>query len=177
MATPCSVSGWLVGGEWRQFPLAPLMVRHHAWVERMGWHKISPLESVALIMSEIGEALNECWGPQPTAAFGSELADIVLRCMDLAQTHQVDLDAGVSAAVPDWRGDSLRDDVGSLFVAAAALANTTRYGQLDESFHTALALVVRLTRGVAARHQVELEAAVLGKMALNEARGARGRLI
>jgi NTP pyrophosphatase (non-canonical NTP hydrolase) len=61
------------------------------WVERMGWHNKTVLESLALIASEVGEAVNECRGEKPTENFGIELADIVLRVADLAQTHGVDL--------------------------------------------------------------------------------------
>ena len=67
--------------------------RNYDWVEKMGWHNNkSVLEALALISSEVGEAVNECRGEQPTAAFGEELADIVLRVMDLAHWQGVDLE-------------------------------------------------------------------------------------
>ena len=47
------------------------------WVERMGWHNKTVLEALALIASEVGEAVNECRGEAPTAEFGTELADII----------------------------------------------------------------------------------------------------
>jgi hypothetical protein len=36
---------------------------HYEWLKEMGWtNKLSPLEHIALISSEIGEAANECRG-------------------------------------------------------------------------------------------------------------------
>lgn len=71
--------------------------RHHEWVERMGWHNKTTLEALALIASEVGEAVNECRGEKPTPAFGPELADIVLRVADLAQRLGIDLGAEIAA--------------------------------------------------------------------------------
>ena len=56
------------------------------WVDKMGWHNKLPLEYVALIASEIGEVANECRGEQPTEKLGEELADIILRTLDMG--HQ-----------------------------------------------------------------------------------------
>ncbi|TKA91782.1 hypothetical protein FAZ79_00310 [Guyparkeria sp. SB14A] len=63
----------------------------HDWVERMGWHNKTALEALALIGSEVGEAVNECRGEAPSAEFGSELEDIVLRVADLAKSEGVNL--------------------------------------------------------------------------------------
>lgn len=68
--------------------------KHFAWVTSMGWvGNKTPLESLMLIVSECGEAANEVRGDQPTEHFGSELADIVLRTMALAEEMNVDLEA------------------------------------------------------------------------------------
>ncbi|NQY35520.1 MAG: hypothetical protein HRT37_11220 [Alteromonadaceae bacterium] len=68
-----------------------LCVKHFDWVERMGWHNKTPLEALALIASEVGEAVNECRGEKPTKEFGEELADICLRVFDLAQWQGINL--------------------------------------------------------------------------------------
>lgn len=65
------------------------------WVERMGWHNGTVLEKLALIASEVGEAVNECRGEKPTPAFGEELADIILRTVDLALEQGVDIELEV----------------------------------------------------------------------------------
>jgi NTP pyrophosphatase (non-canonical NTP hydrolase) len=61
------------------------------WVEEMGWHNKTALEALALISSEVGEAVNECRGHQPTDKLGAELADIILRTLDLAEMEGIDI--------------------------------------------------------------------------------------
>jgi NTP pyrophosphatase (non-canonical NTP hydrolase) len=70
---------------------------HWTWVEAMGWHNVTVLEKLALLASEFGEAVNECRGDKPTKAFGSELADIVLRTVDIAHAEGIDLDGEIAA--------------------------------------------------------------------------------
>jgi len=74
-----------------------LAAKQFDWVERMGWHNKTVLEALALIASEVGEAVNECRGAEPTPEFGTELADIILRVVDLAQWQKVDLEAVLAA--------------------------------------------------------------------------------
>lgn len=69
--------------------------RQHDWVERMGWHNKSVLEALALIASEVGEAVNECRHGKPSKALAEELADIVLRTVDLAHDQGIDLEAAL----------------------------------------------------------------------------------
>lgn len=71
--------------------ISELAEKHHAWIESMGWHNKSVLENLALVASEVGEAINECRGAEPTEKFKVELADIVLRVMDLAHGQGIDL--------------------------------------------------------------------------------------
>lgn len=77
--------------------LRDIAIRQHAWLERVGWNNTNPLESLALICSEVGEAANECRGDHPTENFGEELADIILRTVGLAQREGVDIQAAVLA--------------------------------------------------------------------------------
>lgn len=69
---------------------------HWKWVDQWGWHKTSPLEKLALIASEIGEAVNECRGETPTDKLPAELADIILRSLDLM------VDLGIEPNVALW---------------------------------------------------------------------------
>jgi NTP pyrophosphatase (non-canonical NTP hydrolase) len=72
--------------------------QHHAWLVEMGWATAStPLEQIALIASEIGEAANECRGAVPTEKLGSELADIVLRTLGLAERLGINMEAEIAA--------------------------------------------------------------------------------
>jgi NTP pyrophosphatase (non-canonical NTP hydrolase) len=80
--------------------------RQYDWVERMGWHNKTVLEALALICSEVGEAVNECRGPEPTAEFGTELADIILRTLDLARWQGINIEKAVAEkmAINEARG-------------------------------------------------------------------------
>lgn len=75
--------------------LKSMAVRNWNWVERSGWHNKTPLECLMLVVSECGEAANECRGVTPTEHFGEELADIILRTIDLAHDHNIDIEAQV----------------------------------------------------------------------------------
>ena len=71
--------------------------RNYQWVEEMGWHNKTVLEALALVASEVGEAINECRHEQPTEAFGEELADIVLRVLDIAHWQNIDIEQEILA--------------------------------------------------------------------------------
>ena len=80
--------------------LNDLAQAHYKWVEEMGWHgKATPLELLALIASEVGEAVNECRGETPTDKLPSELADIMLRTMDMALVMGYDLEAEILSKI------------------------------------------------------------------------------
>ena len=66
--------------------------QNYNWVERMGWHNKTTLEALALVASEVGEAINECRGEQPSEDFAEELADIVLRVLDIAHWQGIDME-------------------------------------------------------------------------------------
>ena len=62
----------------------------------MGWCGVTtPLEQLALITSEVGEAVNECRGDAPTENFRLELADIILRTCGLAERFDIDIEAAI----------------------------------------------------------------------------------
>lgn len=69
-----------------------LAEQNYDWVERMGWHNKTVLEALALVASEVGEAINECRGEQPTPELAEELADIVLRVLDIAHWQGIDME-------------------------------------------------------------------------------------
>lgn len=149
---------------------------HFEWVERMGWHNKSTLESIALVASEVGEAAAECLSTEPSPAYGEELADIILRTADLAQTHGIDLTAASLTDVA-WTDTSLRGAFAELMVDIAQWVNTARSHELDQKFTDAMGRVTRRVMDMAQRAGVDLEAEVLRKMAINETRGTRGRRI
>jgi len=73
----------------------------------MGWHNKTPLEALALVASEVGEAINECRGLEPSPEFGEELADIILRVLDLAHWQNIDIEKEIKLKMKknDLRGN------------------------------------------------------------------------
>lgn len=148
----------------------------YEWVERMGWHNKTVLEALALIASEVGEAADECFGP--TAAFGEELADIVLRTADLAHWQMVNLSDAISGATVTWRThDSLVGAFSEVMVDMAKWINTARSATLGDDFGQAMGRVMKRVFEMATWAGVDLEAEVFRKMEINEQRGTRGRRI
>ena len=72
--------------------ITELAQKHNKWLVEMGWNKTNPLEQLALIASEVGEAVNECRGEKPTDKLGSELADIILRTMGMAEQFGINIE-------------------------------------------------------------------------------------
>ena len=75
--------------------ISELSSEHNKWLVEMGWNKTSPLEQLALIASEIGEAVNECRGEVPTEKLGSELADICLRTFGMAEQFGINIESEI----------------------------------------------------------------------------------
>lgn len=71
--------------------------KNYLWVEKMGWHNKTTLEALALVASEVGEAINECRNEKPTDAFGEELADIILRVVDIAHWQGINIEEEIVA--------------------------------------------------------------------------------
>jgi NTP pyrophosphatase (non-canonical NTP hydrolase) len=69
--------------------------KNYQWVESMGWHNKSVLEALALVASEVGEAINECRQEEPSPAFKEELADIVLRVLDIAHWQGINIEEAI----------------------------------------------------------------------------------
>jgi len=86
--------------------LAEIADQHYDWLSRMGWLNTTPLEDLALIASEVGEAVNECRGDTPSSHLGEELADIILRTVGMATHHGIDITkaVGIKMAVNEQRG-------------------------------------------------------------------------
>lgn len=77
-----------------------LIEQHYRWVHAQGWLTSErPLELLMLIVSEVGEAANECRGEKPSERFRLELADIVLRTGALARWYEIDLEAAMEEKI------------------------------------------------------------------------------
>jgi NTP pyrophosphatase (non-canonical NTP hydrolase) len=83
--------------------------RHYAWLREQGWMQGErPLELLMLVASEVGEAANECRTGTPTPLFGSELADIILRTLGIAQHYGIDIEAEVIRKIAQNRKNGNR---------------------------------------------------------------------
>lgn len=167
-----------------QLTLNDLGARHYAWVERMNWHNKSVLDSMALIGSEVGESADECLMGYPLPAFGEELADIILRTLDLAQCEGIDIDDEVARTQVQWRGATLPQYMNELTIEWAQWVNTARVlppegktmAAIPAFCHGMARLIMRVQQ-LAEAYNVDLTAEVLRKMDINERRGTRGRHI
>ena len=72
---------------------------HNEWIESVGWHNKTPLEYLALVGSEVGEAVNCVRGELPTPELGEELADVLLRTLDLMIEYGLDPEAECLAKI------------------------------------------------------------------------------
>lgn len=160
-----------------------IAARAHAWVESVGWHNKTDLEALALIISEIGEAANECRG-EPTPLLGSELADIVLRVADLAVCRGIDLESEIAALPPIPENLSL-SPLASLSLVARDIAGAVdsccgcarETPGAERAFAASLAFGVRRLEALSERLGIDLQSECEAKMAINEARGTRGRAV
>jgi NTP pyrophosphatase (non-canonical NTP hydrolase) len=71
--------------------LDELQEKQWQWVEQQDWHNKTRLEYLALITSEVGEAVNEARGEDVDEKYYFELADIGLRLLDLAEVEGISL--------------------------------------------------------------------------------------
>jgi len=154
-----------------------LAATHFEWVDQMGWHNKSMLETLGLIASEIGEAFAECTGPVPSDAFGQELADIALRLMDVAHGQNIDIDAEVRTCSPIWAvGRTVHCALGQLVVDLAKAINACRGDTLGPDFKPSLvSMLARVDVLGRLLPETSLETEIRRKMDINKARGTRGR--
>lgn len=157
--------------------LNEIALKNHAWVERMGWHNKSTLESFALIASEVGEAIEALLYGKDEDLIGEELADIVLRISDLAVATGRDLEALVEAANPERNTLYASEELAEIMVDVARGINACRKESLGDDFDNALGAITSRVLEFADRQDLDLKMAINRKMAVNEMRGTRGRKI
>ena len=154
-----------------------LAQKHYEWVEAMNWHNKTVLESLALIASEIGESAFEHLDSTPTNHFGEELADIMLRALDLGYCQQVDMNHEVDNAVFDWKYKDVPKMFMQLTYEFGKLVNTARKEKLEDNFHKSLGLFMKGVIDIAEFTNIDLEKEILAKMEINLQRGTRGRIV
>lgn len=157
--------------------LNELASKDYEWIEVMKWHNKTVLKDLALIGSEIGEASFEHIDAIPSQNFDEELADIMLRSLDLAAWQKTDLNQLVENNKIDWKYSTIPEMFMQLFSEFGHLVNTARKSKLDESFHQHLSQFIHGVLDIALVTKIDIEKEIANKMAINLQRGTRGRII
>lgn len=180
---------------------------HHAWIEAMGWHGKSNIETLGLILSEVGEATDELsydtkhsqylWIKSPM--FGEEVIDGVLRMMDFMVTHKVDI---LGEAAKQLNAGTIRSEISIAELASIASAanlfeglqhvglrllkvqadvartiNDCRKQVLAPDFHKHLVTAFLKFLVLAHDEGVSIELEIRNKMEKNLKNGNKGRLL
>lgn len=165
--------------------LHQMALAHHQWIEDMGWHNKTTLATLGLIATEIGEAINECRGEEPSRHFAEEVADIVLRIMDLDISMPLGIfrdDLSTSIHHESMRLEAMREDpeqthIDYLTPLYALLGDAIRGSmsgrQAQSSLYAPLKRIVAFCFAIT--HDHDLMGAITQKMNKNLARGTRGR--
>lgn len=157
-----------------------LAAKHYAWVEAMGWHNKTVLEALALIASEVGEVAMECTPKGTvTVSYGEELADIVLRTMDLAHWQGLDIDGIMNDRRLVQLPSSLTplEGVVQMAILIGKWVNTARQAKLPPEFSNYLGDMLALVESLAQNEVIDLHGQVLKKMEKNLKNGTRGRKV
>ncbi len=159
--------------------LNSLSKQHHAWVERMQWHRRTHLEAAGMIGSEIGEACEEVHFAHVTAHFSVELADVVLRCVDMAIEIDAEIDIGARLDAidkPEPAYQSLEHSLIKLFALQAPLVNAARHGEASAIIE-GLLMTMHACFSIARRQGIDLLQVMTTKVEANTVNGSKGRLI
>jgi NTP pyrophosphatase (non-canonical NTP hydrolase) len=177
-------------------------LRHSAWVASMGWHNKKPLEYLALIASEVGEAVAEAPCNRATPEFGSELMDILLRTVDFAHVHKINLMAEFQCLVHSAPGVTLEtikfselaylanqwtsprngwnptvlEVLAGVMPDIAKAMNDCRGSELPTSLGGHLAKVVLKVLALAYQQNIDVDGTINAKVEKNAAKGSRGRV-
>lgn len=162
------------------FDINKLAQIHSEWVEEMGWNNKSPLELLGLIGSEIGESIEECKNGIPTARFGEELSDIVLRIMHVGHLYNVDLKNLLETTYIEWtliKYPLIKDQLLELVVDWSKWMNSVRKEIPDEKFIPDMGKILTKVFFIAIQNNISLPEEIERKMELNLTKGNRGRKV
>lgn len=159
-----------------------LGLKHYNWVDSKGWHNKTALESIALIGSEIGEAIEESFALNQEK-LSLEVADIYLRSMDLAVEFKMDLDKERNESYSYFKnlnlhiyGTHIIEHLAYLMIPLAKLANTTRYETLPPEFHTTLINFMLTIEKICVQHNINLFENIESKIKINEEKNHKNRV-
>lgn len=149
-------------------PVNDLAAHHYFWVEQMGWHNKSNMESLALISCGISKAVDEAPDDVLSLKFPEKLVNIVLRLFDLAQMHGINLDARISRLVaPGEGGSSPTSQLAQVLVSVGRAMDSCRSEPPCAPFGEHLAKSVLQVFALAPACGIDLHDAVVRKMLEN----------
>lgn len=147
------------------------------WVESFGWHNKTPLECLALIGSEVGEAVNECRDARPTYKLGTELADICTRTFDFSVEQGVDLESCIAAkevyglvGAYDCHNMTPLQSLALIARDLGSAINECLGENPTEGLGPILAGMCLRVFSLANQYGIDLEACIAAKMEINRAR-------
>jgi len=82
----------------RNMTLDKIAEIHYQWMEEVGWHNISPLESITLMAGD----------PESTPFLGNRLANLILSALDLAKREGVHIDYEIVSRMISNRAGGVR---------------------------------------------------------------------
>jgi len=151
--------------------------KHCSWLAKSGLIGAgTPAGQIALIVSEIGGAANECGGEKPAAKLGARLANIVLRSLGLLENVGVtDIDRPLKILraaydIPDKPLEGL-----AAFTSHLASCLEAIYDNDITDITYSLAQLIIHTESFAEEFGINLNAEIRKKMRANGLNGTKGR--
>ncbi len=156
--------------------------KHFLWVQKMNWHTTTDLECLALILSEVDEAYREI-DQNNLEEYAFELADIVLRVLDLAKRHGYSIDVEniekdttiKQIEINQYRVQN-EHDLAQLAFFIGRNVNYCREAETNPQLRNNLMIMIQKTILIAQKNKIDLIDKLETKLIKNELRGKINRL-
>lgn len=161
--------------------------KHYEWIKSFGWEKGSLLKKLAMIISEFGEAVDECRGEEIGEDYYYEIADVGLRVLTALKQVDIRLRASVliemrceKLSASDLFLDEELDKMEYVGVLSTLIAPAIQECVFKKS---KMLIVDQLMKCLIAcyihvgRDGYNLEDLMLAKIEKNLKRGSKGRVI
>jgi hypothetical protein len=156
--------------------------KHFNWVNKMNWHTTTDLECLALILSEVDEAYREI-DQNNLEEFAFELADIVLRLLDVAKRHDytididnIEKDEDIKEIKIDSQKIQNEHDLAQLAFFIGRNVNYCRSNESNPKIERNLMKMIEITILIAQKNKIDLFNHLEQKIIKNEQRGKVNRL-
>lgn len=163
--------------------LNELAEKHYIWLQKMGYNNTTNLESAGMILSEVGEAINEC-DPINLDNLETELADVILRSVGLLKRFNVNIDKVVKQQTGNWRKWSISkkwNDRNNLeFLAlltsqGVPIINKCRQEVPEPELINDISMLILSTLSIAKKNHLNVYESIINKIEKNIRTGNKGR--